>query len=170
MKYASFLAAIFAALSFGCTTTKNINSNNANIDTYIKRKINLTPSKKIENISCDRFNPDTSGKRAFLGIEVSSYEPKVIGFFYCNSVSPAQRDGVKIGDDIKKIRGCKIFNASDAISIIQETTPKSIVFMEVLRDNIMKTLIIKTIPYTPIYGISPKLPSRDISAQTCNVD
>lgn len=167
MKYASFLAAIFAAISFGCSTTQNSNSRQVetNARTNTMPAINLTPNKGITNVSCERFNADPSGKRAFLGIEVSSYEPKVIGFFYCNSISPAERDGVKIGDEIKKIRGCSISTSSEVISIIQDTPPRSIVFLDVLRENNIKTLSIKTIPHTPSY---PNFPSRNPTAKTCN--
>jgi C-terminal processing protease CtpA/Prc len=167
MKYASFLAAIFAAISFGCSTTQHSRPQQVETNTLANtiQTINLASNKGIANVSCERFNADPSGKRAFLGIELSSYEPKVIGFFYCNSISPAERDGVKIGDKIKKIRGCSISTSSEVRSIIQDTPPKSIVFIDVLRENSTKTISIKTISHTPIY---PNFPSRYFTAKTCN--
>lgn len=160
------MAAIFAAIFLSGCSTYNTTKNPATLYTP-PQKMNLPPSGDINNIPCERFQPSQEGKRAFLGIEVDSYQPIVTGFFYCNSKSPAKDAGIEVGDKITRIRGCPISTGNDVISIIQDTAPRSLVLIEVLRGNATKQLSIKTIPHTPTYG---RLPSRNFSASTCNVN
>lgn len=169
MLYRNSLAASIAAfLIFGCSTTSRDEIQKGSSTALVKPTPNqIKQSRGITDVNCERFNPSASGQRAFYGIEISKYEPRVIGFFYCNSISPAKRDGILIGDLITKVRGCETPTTSDVMSIIQDTPSKSVVFIELVRNNSRVVVSLKTISHTPIF---PKLPSRDISAQTCNAD
>ena len=111
----------------------------------------IKDNAQLHSTSCTRHQPSSDGRRAFFGFEVSSGTTSVAGYFYCGRRSPAQDAGLLPGDRIVKIRGCSVGTPDDLLQLISETSPNTVVFVEIERQGIRQPfpIAISVVGQTP---------------------
>jgi hypothetical protein len=142
---------IIATLIAGCSSTNNnFSSNNQNQSPAIRQ------SKSFIESPCVRDTP--GGRRlAFFGLKLSTAEPIVTDYYYCNGISPAKEAGISIGDKINKVRGCRVITSSDVDALFKETPIKTFPIIEIQRGGMIEPKGIKVVPF--IYGTASQNPN-----------
>ena len=155
---------VTATFICGCSTD-NISKQRSELSDHPKE--NIKKSGDVFDLPCQRFASSNDGSRAFFGIEVGSTSPIVIGYFYCNSVSPAKNEGILVGDKIVSIRNCPVVNAFDVKSLIEDTVPRTLAFVKVDRNGKLLDFPVKPLVHKPMGKF---FPSRSFFAKTCNTN
>lgn len=111
--------------------------------------------------ACQRHTPSVDGRRAFLGVRVNTCTSQqdgtgayVVGFFLLDGYSPAVQAGIRVGDRIISVKGCRVSNAGEMRIQLEETAPGSTVFVQLRRQGAAQpsSVPIRTISWVPAGG------------------
>lgn len=105
---------------------------------------------------CRRQTPDPSGRRAFFGVAADTCRDSngrlgvyMVADYNIRGKKPATEEGMKLGDRIISINGCRVSTSGELTGYMQEFTPGNAAQFVVERNGIQRTVIVPTIAHTP---------------------